>query len=89
VTAVHVPLDAIGAQARDVRFGRTVLTVITAVLFGLGWLLGRGWLALAWALTAVRVGCQQGCQQAGPSRAARLAEEVGQLRAEVARLSAR
>ena len=60
----RVPLDEITAQARQVRFWRSVLTVIAAVLFGLGWLVARAfgvaWLALAWSVTAVKVGWQEG-----------------------------
>ena len=33
----RVPVDEITAQAREVKPGRTVLTVVAAVLFGLGW----------------------------------------------------
>jgi len=59
-----VPLDAINTQAREIEFGRVALTVIAAVLFGVGWLVGKTvrlvWLALAWSFVAVRVGFQQG-----------------------------
>lgn len=65
MTAVleRVPLDRISAQAREVHFWRTVLTLIAAVLYGLGWtaakVLGALWLALTWSATAVRVGWQE------------------------------
>lgn len=56
----RVPLRDINAQARDVEFGRTVLTILAAVLFGVGWLaaktVGAVWLALAWSAVAVKVG---------------------------------
>jgi len=52
-----IPVDAITAQAREVRFWRTVLTVIAAVLFGLGWVTARvfavAWLAASWSWVAV------------------------------------
>jgi hypothetical protein len=57
-------LDRITAEARKVEFGRTVLTVLAAILFGVGWLTARAfglsWLSLAWAVTAVRLGWQEG-----------------------------
>lgn len=60
----QVPVDAITAQARQVRFGRVALTVIAAVLFGIGWLtarlFGALWLALAWTGVAVREGWRAG-----------------------------
>jgi hypothetical protein len=62
MTAVleRVPLDAITEQARQVRFWRTVLTVIAGVLFGAGWLTARAWLAVAWCAVAFREGWREG-----------------------------
>jgi hypothetical protein len=73
MTAVfeRVPLDAITEQARQVRFWRTVLTVIAGVLFGAGWLVAKMWLAAAWSAVAVREGWREGRGTAvshGPSR---------------------
>jgi len=71
MTAVldRVPVDEITAQAKQVKFGRAVLTLIAAVLFGLGWVTSRAfavlWLAFAWSWTAVRVGWEA---EHGPSR---------------------
>lgn len=57
-------LDRITAEARQVHFWRTVLTVIAALLFGLGWVVARAfgllWLVMAWTATAVRLGWQEG-----------------------------
>ena len=65
----RIPLDGITAQAREVHFWRTVLTVIAALLFGLGWLLAKTfavlWLAAAWSFTAIRVGWQEGRKASG------------------------
>ena len=67
--ADRVPVDSITQQAREVKFGRAVLTLIAAVLFGLGWVTSRVfavlWLAFAWSGTAVRVGWEA---EHGPSR---------------------
>lgn len=60
--AERVPLDRIERRARQARPGRAVLTVIAAVLFGLGWLAFRAcalsWLAVAWCGSAVIEGWQ-------------------------------
>ena len=75
-----IPVDAITAQAREVRFWRTVLTVIAAVLFGLGWVTARvfavAWLAASWSWVAVREGWRA---SHGPSRAARLAGQEAEI----------
>lgn len=56
----RVPVDRITAEAREVTFVRTVLTLVAMVLWGVGWVagkvLGAIWLALAWSATAVKVG---------------------------------
>lgn len=58
MTAVldRVPVDRITTQARDVHFGRTVLTIIAAVFFSLGWIVAKVWLAVVWCAVAVKVG---------------------------------
>jgi hypothetical protein len=62
VTALteRIPVEEISARAHEVRFGRTVLTVIAAVFFGIGWIIAKAWLAVAWCAVAVRVGWQEG-----------------------------
>lgn len=61
MTAVldRVPVQRISDEAREVRFGRTVLTVIAALFYAVGWLVAKLWLALAWCATAVKVGWQE------------------------------
>jgi uncharacterized membrane protein YedE/YeeE len=58
--AERVPLDRIEQRARHARPGRVLLTVIAAVLFGLGWVACRAcavaWLAVAWCGSAVAEG---------------------------------
>lgn len=62
MTAVleRVPVDRITAEARQIHPGRTLLTVIAGVLYGLGWLAAKtlavAWLAVAWSFAAVKVG---------------------------------
>lgn len=59
----------ITTEARDVRFGRTALTLIAAVLFAVGWIAGKVlggiWLALAWSATAVKVGWVEARNRSG------------------------
>jgi uncharacterized membrane protein YedE/YeeE len=56
----RVPVDRINEQVKQVRFWRTVATVLAGLLWGIGWLAAKccalTWLALAWAVAAVRVG---------------------------------
>jgi hypothetical protein len=60
----RVPVGKITAQAREVHFWRTVLTVAAGLLFGAGWLAAKvlavGWLAVAWVFVAVREGYREG-----------------------------
>jgi len=59
----RIPIDDISARARQARPGRVLLTVVAAVLFGLGWLAYKAcavtWLAAAWCGSAVIEGWQQ------------------------------
>lgn len=58
-----VPVDRIRAEARQIRFTRTVLTVVAGVLYGAGWLAGRlcaaVWAVVAWSAAAVKVGWRE------------------------------
>lgn len=49
-------IDRIHDRAHAARPGRAVLTVLTAPLWLIGWLVGMLWLALAYAGAAVAVG---------------------------------
>lgn len=55
-----VPVDRINAEAREIDLGRTILTVLAAALWLIGWVAGKtaGFVfgAVAWSLAAVRVG---------------------------------
>ena len=64
----RIELDEITAQARQVRFGRLLLTLFAALFFGLGWCAGRFFLGVAWCAIAVRVGWQAGAARGGPAR---------------------
>lgn len=56
----RAPVERITAEARQVQFFRTLLTLIAGILYGIGWLagkvLGALWLAVVWSFTAVKVG---------------------------------
>jgi len=68
----RVPVDRITVEAQQVRVGRTLLTVIAAVLYGIGWVpakvLGSLWLAAAWAGTAVKIGWTEARMPTGGQR---------------------
>lgn len=88
--AERIPVDEISEQAKHAKPGRTLLTLVAGLLFGLGWaaakLFAVAWLALCWSWTAVRVGWQAAH---GPSRAQRIAvmtKEIETLRTQLARL---
>ena len=70
----RVPVDEIGRRAAEVMPGRTLLTVLAGVLFGLGWVTAKAfgvlWLVLTWSWAAVGVGWQAAH---GPSRRQQLA----------------
>lgn len=97
VIAERVPVAEISRQARQVRFGHTMLAMVTGVLFGAGWLISRlfaiMWLTLAWGATATRLGWQHAQGNIKPPRAelarerADLLAENDRLRSEVARLN--
>jgi hypothetical protein len=59
-----IPVDRITVQARQIRFGRTMLTLLAGVLFAIGWCLAKSfavaWLALSWCAIAVQVGWVEG-----------------------------
>lgn len=56
----RVPVDQITEQAREVKFRRTMLTLLAGLFWLIGWtagkVLGGIWLGLVWSATAVRVG---------------------------------
>lgn len=60
----RVPVESITEQARQVRFWRSVATVVAACLFGLGWLAFKffavAWFAVVWCGCAVREGWRAG-----------------------------
>lgn len=70
-TLQWVPVDDITRQAREVSPGRTLLTLLAAVFFALGWVLRKTfmviWFAAAWVFVATR----EGWQQAGGTRVSR------------------
>lgn len=66
-----VPVDRITAEARAAHPGRTLLTIVAAVLYGVGWVAAKTvavvWLGLAWSFAAVKVGWQDArAAKAGP-----------------------
>lgn len=60
----RVPVDRITNEAREIHFGRFLLTVIGGLFFALGWIVAKTftvlWLAMTWSWTAIKVGWQEG-----------------------------
>lgn len=85
----RIPLDDINVQARQVRPGRAVLTVIAAVLFGLGWVVARTlgivWLAVMWCGVAVREGWRASHGPSRSQREASMAAEIRELKTQLGR----
>ena len=52
----RLDLDELTAQAREVRFGHVVLSVVAWLLVGFGRVLGFAWLVPVWCFLAVRTG---------------------------------
>lgn len=61
----RVPVDDITAEARSVRFGATLLTLLGFLLFALGWIVSSAWLAVCWCAVAVRAGWRQAQRRDG------------------------
>jgi len=55
-----MPVDELRAQAGEIRFGRFMLTVITAFFFAIGWCAGTAWRAVVFSALAVRYGYRAG-----------------------------
>jgi hypothetical protein len=55
----RVPVERISTEAREVHIGRTLLTIIAAFFFAIGWGAARVFLAVAWCGVAVRLGWQE------------------------------
>lgn len=68
----RVPVAKITQQAREVHAGRTLLTLIAALFFALGWLALKvcqvAWLAGAWCAVATREGWRQARSTKRPVR---------------------
>jgi hypothetical protein len=63
-------VDQIETRAAAMHPGRTLLTVIAALFFALGWTVAKAargvWLVVSWSIAAVRVGWQEGFKAPEP-----------------------
>jgi hypothetical protein len=53
-----VDLDRVAAEARDVRVGRALLTVVVGVFWAVGWAAGMVVTGITFAAAAAKVGWQ-------------------------------
>jgi hypothetical protein len=58
--AETVPVDAIRERAQQVRLSQVLTTIIAALCFAPGWLLGRAWTGIAYCVLSARVGYWRG-----------------------------
>lgn len=56
------PVEFISARAAEIRFGRTVATVLLAIFSGIGWVFGTLWYGVAFAGVAVNYGFHKGAR---------------------------
>lgn len=56
----QISIERVSAQAREIRFGRTLLTLLATVLYCVGWITAKTWIwlwfALCWSAVAIKVG---------------------------------
>jgi predicted membrane protein len=57
-------LAEINARARSIHFTTTILTVIAALFFSIGFVFSSIWLAIVWCAVATKVGWQAGARRA-------------------------
>jgi len=66
-----VMVDDITTRAKEIHFGRVMLTILAGIFYGIGWITARTfgvlWLALTWSAVAVKVGWQEG-RKSAPKR---------------------
>ncbi|WP_433233740.1 hypothetical protein [Actinomadura nitritigenes] len=63
-----IPVDRIRAEARELRPGRGLLTLLFLIPFLLGWSVGALWTGLAWMWAAVVAGYRQGAGRTGAAQ---------------------
>ena len=75
VTIDAQALEQIAVKSRDIRFWRTVLTLLAGMLAGIGWITYQvfavTWRALTWTYAAVKYGWDQARLQNAKKRPAR------------------
>lgn len=68
----RMPVERITAQARDVRVGPVVLSIVASVFFAIGWLAFKvcalAWLAVVWCAVATREGWREAQVSHGSAR---------------------
>lgn len=60
----RVPVERITAEAREIKLGRTLLTLLAGLFYVIGWVAAKlvnvVWFAVAWSYAAAKVGWVEG-----------------------------
>jgi hypothetical protein len=70
VTALDI--GRISEEAKQLQFGRGLLTIIAAILYAIGWTARKvfvvAWLVISWSYAAVRLGWREAAPKPHPKR---------------------
>jgi hypothetical protein len=62
-----MPVDRLREQAAEVKFGRTLATLIAGFFWLLGWAAGHAWTSLVFCALAMRLGFREGAGRTVPA----------------------
>jgi hypothetical protein len=62
-----LPVDRLREQAGEVKFGRTLVTLIAGFFWLIGWAFGHAWMSLVFCALAVRLGFREGAGRVPPA----------------------
>jgi len=62
VLTERIPVAELEQQAREVRFGRFLATMVIGFFFAIGWVTGRLWFGAVFCALAVRQGFREGAK---------------------------
>lgn len=63
-----VSVDQLREQAAEVKFGRTLATLIAGFFWLIGWALGHAWTGMVFCILAARLGFREGAGRVAGDR---------------------